>query len=81
MKRRKRRVPLCPRAGGVAALNSPLMNSIRLSLIALAAAVALPFPALAQRSYTFGMIAKSQGNPFFEAAHSGAPMIRGGNAI
>ena len=48
------------------------MNFIRLSLIALAAAVALPFPALAQRSYTFGMIAKSQGNPFFEAAHSGA---------
>ncbi|MDB6054617.1 MAG: yphF [Verrucomicrobiales bacterium] len=26
----------------------------------------------AQKSYTIGMIAKSQGNPFFEAAHSGA---------
>ena len=26
----------------------------------------------AQKKYTFGMIAKSQGNPFFEAAHSGA---------
>lgn len=28
--------------------------------------------AQAQKSYTFGMVAKSQGNPFFEAAHSGA---------
>src|SRR2546423_5247367 len=28
--------------------------------------------AFAQKSYTFGMVAKSQGNPFFEAAHSGA---------
>ena len=27
---------------------------------------------LAEKSYTFGMIAKSQGNPFFEAAHVGA---------
>src|SRR6185295_4747669 len=26
----------------------------------------------AQKTYTLGMIAKSQGNPFFEAAHSGA---------
>jgi ribose transport system substrate-binding protein len=26
----------------------------------------------APKNYTFGMIAKSQGNPFFEAAHSGA---------
>src|SRR5689334_22784981 len=26
----------------------------------------------AQKTYTFGMVAKSQGNPFFEAAHSGA---------
>ena len=25
-----------------------------------------------ERAYTFGMIAKSQGNPFFEAAHAGA---------
>src|SRR3954452_13427827 len=30
-----------------------------------------PF-AHAQKSYTFGMIAKSQGNPFFEAARVGA---------
>src|SRR5688572_22870363 len=28
--------------------------------------------AQAQRSFTFGMIAKSQGNPFFEAARVGA---------
>ena len=26
----------------------------------------------AEKSYTFGMIGKSQGNPFFEAAHAGA---------
>src|ERR1041385_2392552 len=26
----------------------------------------------AEKAYTFGMVAKSQGNPFFEAAHSGA---------
>src|ERR1051325_5031802 len=26
----------------------------------------------AAKSYTFGMIGKSQGNPFFEAAHAGA---------
>src|SRR6266705_2314143 len=25
-----------------------------------------------EKSYTFGMIGKSQGNPFFEAAHAGA---------
>jgi len=29
-------------------------------------------PAFGQKSYTLGMIAKSQGNPFFEAAHAGA---------
>jgi ribose transport system substrate-binding protein len=29
-------------------------------------------PALAQKTYTFGMIAKSQGNPFFEASRVGA---------
>src|SRR6266850_4706067 len=28
--------------------------------------------ASAQKTYSFGMVAKSQGNPFFEAAHSGA---------
>jgi len=30
------------------------------------------FVAAAEKSYTIGMIAKSQGNPFFEAAHVGA---------
>ena len=32
----------------------------------------LPLAARAQKTYTLGMIAKSQGNQFFEAAHSGA---------
>jgi len=31
-----------------------------------------PRTALAEKTYTLGMIAKSQGNQFFEAAHSGA---------
>src|SRR5947207_2447712 len=30
------------------------------------------YPARAEKSYTLGMVAKSQGNPFFEAAHVGA---------
>ena len=32
----------------------------------------LPFSAKAQKTYTLGMIGKSQGNAFFEAAHAGA---------
>ena len=32
----------------------------------------LPLAVRAEKSYTLGMIAKSQGNQFFEAAHSGA---------
>lgn len=32
----------------------------------------VPFQARAEKSYTLGMIAKSQGNAFFEAAHAGA---------
>src|SRR5271170_3182320 len=32
----------------------------------------LSLTARAEKSYTLGMIAKSQGNQFFEAAHSGA---------
>jgi ribose transport system substrate-binding protein len=32
----------------------------------------MPTLAFAQKSYTFGMIGKSQGNMFFQAAHSGA---------
>ncbi len=38
----------------------------------LIAFMSLPLVAHAQKSYTLGMIAKSQGNQFFEAAHSGA---------
>jgi ribose transport system substrate-binding protein len=44
------------------------MLSRRLSLVLLCLAVAAP----AADTYTLGMIAKSQGNQFFEAAHSGA---------
>jgi ribose transport system substrate-binding protein len=36
------------------------------------AALSFGFSAQAQKSYTFGMIAKSQGNPFFEASRVGA---------
>ena len=43
-----------------------ILSAAVLSLLALAA------PAWAQKSYTFGMIAKSQGNMFFQAARSGA---------
>jgi ribose transport system substrate-binding protein len=39
--------------------------------VALATAL-LPLSAAAQKTLTFGMIAKSQGNPFFEAARVGA---------
>ena len=34
--------------------------------------IAAPIAGMAQKTYTFGMIAKSQGNQFFEAARSGA---------
>jgi ribose transport system substrate-binding protein len=47
------------------------MNRI-LPLVLLTLAAVAPPPALAQKTYTLGMIAKSQGNPFFEAAHAGA---------
>src|SRR5712671_5993760 len=46
------------------------MNQKFLLLLLTLAAVAPP--ALAQKTYTLGMIGKSQGNPFFEAAHAGA---------
>src|SRR6266568_1832604 len=42
-----------------------------LAIIALTA-LAVSVRAFAQKTYTLGMIAKSQGNPFFEAAHAGA---------
>ena len=43
-----------------------ILSAALLFLLALAA------PAQTQKSYTFGMIAKSQGNMFFQAARSGA---------
>ncbi|MDB6121451.1 MAG: yphF [Pedosphaera sp.] len=48
------------------------MISRILSLLAVIVISANPFAAHAEKSYTIGMIAKSQGNPFFEAAHAGA---------
>src|SRR6267154_5686329 len=42
-----------------------------LAIIALTA-LAVSVRAFAQKTYTLGMIAKSQGNPFFEATHAGA---------
>ncbi len=40
--------------------------------LCLFAAASIGFSTFAQKSYRFGMIAKSHGNPFFEAAHVGA---------
>ena len=50
------------------------MKSFNRFASTLALLVSLATPALAQskKSYTFGMIAKSQGNPFFEASRVGA---------
>src|SRR6266850_1917296 len=45
---------------------------IRKLLLFLLGAFSIVSTASAQKSYTFGMVAKSQGNPFFEAARSGA---------
>src|SRR5437899_3538829 len=47
------------------------MNT-KLLLIILTLATIVSVRAFAQKTYTLGMIAKSQGNPFFEAAHAGA---------
>ena len=47
------------------------MKQKLLLLIVTVVAVISP-EAFGQKSYTLGMIAKSQGNPFFEAAHAGA---------
>ena len=44
----------------------------KLFLIILTVAAVISPRAFAQKTYTLGMIAKSQGNPFFEAAHAGA---------
>ncbi len=59
-------VPAAPRT-----LPSARMKSFLLPLLAAVLAL-LPVTGRAQKSYTFGMIAKSQGNPFFEAARVGA---------
>ena len=48
------------------------MNFSILSTAAALLFTGLFSPAFAQKSYTFGMIAKSQGNMFFQAARSGA---------
>lgn len=48
------------------------MTRFTFSLALLAALVLAPLTSFAQRTYTFGMIGKSQGNPFFEAARAGA---------
>jgi ribose transport system substrate-binding protein len=49
------------------------MNRKHVIVITILALVSLiSLQALAQKTYTLGMIAKSQGNPFFEAAHAGA---------
>lgn len=50
------------------------MKSRLLTILSLAVCLLWAMPANAQskKSYTFGMIAKSQGNPFFEAARVGA---------
>ncbi len=48
------------------------MNSRFLSRLIFCCLLVAPFSARAEKSYTLGMIAKSQGNPFFEAAHAGA---------
>lgn len=47
------------------------MHLPRLTLLALFAGLLAPL-AHAQKTYTLGMIAKSSGNPFFEAARAGA---------
>jgi ribose transport system substrate-binding protein len=48
------------------------LRTLLLHLPALALLLAGSAAAQAPRTYTFGMIAKSQGNPFFEAARAGA---------
>ena len=51
-----------------------MIRALCLILSTSVASIAFPLfaQAQAQKSYTLGMIAKSQGNPFFEAAHAGA---------
>ncbi|MEW6306613.1 MAG: substrate-binding domain-containing protein [Verrucomicrobiota bacterium] len=44
----------------------------KLALLIAVAVCGLALPAQAQKSYTFGLVAKSQGNPVFQAARVGA---------
>ncbi|MFA6546512.1 MAG: substrate-binding domain-containing protein, partial [Limisphaerales bacterium] len=48
------------------------MNRRQFILTASSTAVALPALAQSKKSYTFGLVAKSQGNPVFQAARIGA---------
>ena len=48
------------------------MNRRQFILTASSTAVALPVLAQSKKSYTFGLVAKSQGNPVFQAARVGA---------
>src|SRR5579862_5719055 len=45
---------------------------MRKLLLSLLLTPLLAFPARAQKSFTFGLVAKSQGNPVFQAARVGA---------
>jgi ribose transport system substrate-binding protein len=71
-------MPVFSVAGDVSPATFPTMNHhccrrlAGLVFVLLGGVLAVPGPALAQNSYTFGMIAKSQGNPFFEASRVGA---------
>jgi len=49
-----------------------ISSTLWLRSLLLSTLLVLPSLATAAQSYTFGMIAKSQGNPFFEAARVGA---------
>jgi ribose transport system substrate-binding protein len=49
-----------------------MLSRMNPKCVLIVAAAFVLSPARAEKSYTLGMIAKSQGNPFFEAAHVGA---------
>ncbi len=49
-----------------------MLKTVNQKALLCALAAGLGSLAQAEKSYTLGMIAKSQGNPFFEAAHAGA---------
>src|SRR3954463_10130465 len=52
--------------------HSTLRKIMRVKFIIIGILISTAVYATADKAYTFGMIAKSQGNPFFEAAHVGA---------